>query len=96
MDNPCLILTHGRRNEEAGHVSPEQLSVVEEEAAEEVEPSWELAEELREYRGEPDDRKSMLAFRQKQQSARQVRCLPLFEHRIHTFPALPHVRATES
>ena len=45
---------------------------VPEEDAEEVEPSWELPEELQEFKGDADDRKGMLAFRQKQQSGRQV------------------------
>lgn len=43
-----------------------------EEEAEEIEPSWELPAELQNYQGDPDDRKSMLTFRQTQQSARQV------------------------
>lgn len=39
---------------------------------EEAEPDFELAEDLREYMGDPTDRKAMLTFRQAQQTARQV------------------------
>jgi hypothetical protein len=42
----------------------------------EEEPSWELPLELKEYQGEADDRKSLLAFRQNQQAARKVSPLP--------------------
>ena len=44
-----------------------------EEEAEEEEPEWELPEELREYLGDPADRKAMLSFRQAQAAARQAR-----------------------
>ncbi len=36
------------------------------------EPQWELPEDLQEYRGDPGDRKALLAFRQEQHAARQV------------------------
>lgn len=36
-----------------------------------AEPSWELPEELREYVGDPDDRKAMVVFKQQQSAARQ-------------------------
>lgn len=44
-----------------------------EEEADEEEPEWELPEHLREYEGDPTDRKAMLSFRQAQQAARQAR-----------------------
>jgi hypothetical protein len=47
-----------------------------EEEAEEEEPEWELPEELREYAGDPADRKAMLSFRQAQAAARQARHTP--------------------
>lgn len=53
------------RSEEA--VAPAAAEEVEEE-----EPEWELPEHLREYDGDPTDRKAMLSFRQAQQAARQV------------------------
>ncbi|BDA46316.1 probable Bromodomain adjacent to zinc finger domain protein 1A at N-terminal half [Coccomyxa sp. Obi] len=36
------------------------------------EPQWELPEDLQEYRGDPGDRKALLAFRQEQHAARQA------------------------
>ena len=41
--------------------------------AEEEEPSWELPPEMREYLGDPSDRKGQLLWRQRQTKARQVR-----------------------
>ena len=61
------IASHLYRLEEAPSNEAEALEDVEEE-----EPSWELPEELQDFKGDADDRKGMLAFRQKQQSARQV------------------------
>ena len=48
-----------------------------EEDEEEVEPSWELPEDMREWTGDATDRKGMLLFRQAQQTARQVPTLSL-------------------
>ena len=57
------------RREEAG------APAAAEDEVEEEEPDWELPEHLREYDGDPADRKAMLSFRQAQQAARQVCCL---------------------
>lgn len=50
------------------------------EEEEEEEPSWELPPELQEFQGDSSDRKLLLAFRQKQQAARQV------THQAHSTP----------
>ena len=70
---PCRCDTsHLCRPEEVAGIGADAAAV---EEAEEEEPSWELPDELQEFRGDADDRKGMLAFRQKQQSARQVKAL---------------------
>lgn len=43
-----------------------------------TEPDWDLPEELREFGGDPSDRKALLAFRQDQQAAVQVTILTHF------------------
>ena len=53
--------------------------------AEEEEPSWELPPDLKDYLGDPSDRKGMLTWRQRQQSARQVLISLLFPpFAVHT------------
>lgn len=47
-------------------------ALAEEDSDEEEEPAFELPEELKEWSGDPSDRKGMLLFRQEQQAARQV------------------------
>lgn len=55
-----------------GRPVPEAGPSVEDEQEPE-EPSWELAPEVADYKGDPTDRKALLQFRQAQQAARQVR-----------------------
>ena len=68
MLSTCCVLLR----EEAG--APAKA---EEEEPEEEEPEWQLPEHLREYDGDPTDRKAMLSFRQAQQAARQVCAHPV-------------------
>jgi hypothetical protein len=42
------------------------------EGEDEEEPSWDLPEDLLEFRGDEEDKKALVTFRQAQQAARQV------------------------
>jgi hypothetical protein len=57
-----------------------------EEEEDEEEPSWELPEDLLEFRGDEEDKKALVTFRQAQQAARQVKCTsPTNPPQLQTF-----------
>ena len=76
-DASCQIIVSGRTPEPMGRDDlPEGEDVVKIEEVgplkEEEEPSWELPPELREFTGDPGDRRAAMAFTRAQNAARKA------------------------
>ena len=73
-----LAILGGRSDRRLSRARSGSEAGADESGGDAVEPQWELPEDLQEYRGDPGDRKALLAFRQEQHAARQVH--PQFHH----------------